>query len=79
MARTLTISDETAAVLDAEAARTKRPVDELVDEMVRRQLPAERAEDGEPFRIDARPMGVPAIDLDCTGRALEQLDAMERE
>jgi hypothetical protein len=54
MARTVTISDEAAAAVEAEAARTKRPVDELVDEVLQRQFPPEPGKPVKPFRIEAR-------------------------
>jgi hypothetical protein len=51
MARTVTISDETAAAVDAAAARTNRPVDELVDEALRREFPRDSGTSVEPFVI----------------------------
>jgi hypothetical protein len=78
MARTVTISDEAAAAVDAEAARTQRPVDEIVDEVVRRQLPPEPDAPVQPFRVRPFAMGVPRVNLDCIGKALEELDELER-
>jgi hypothetical protein len=54
MARTVTISDETAAAVEAAAARTQKAVDQLVDEVLQREFPPEAAKPVEPFRIEAR-------------------------
>ncbi len=76
MGRTITLDPDVAERLEAEAARTRRTVDEVGNERLRERLPAARSA-GQPFRVRARNLGVPKIDLSCTGRALATLDEME--
>jgi hypothetical protein len=50
----VTISDETAAAVEAAAARAQKAVDQLVEEILQRELPPEPTRPLEPFRIEAR-------------------------
>ena len=67
---TITLDDELEAQLEAEARRTGTPLEQTVAGAVRRGVAT-------PFRIRAFNMGKPLIDLECTGRALEEQDRLE--
>lgn len=69
---TITLDDDVAALIEDEARRTGTPLEQAVAGAVRRAVVAVT-----PFRVRAFNMGKPLIDLECTGRALEELDRLE--
>jgi hypothetical protein len=75
---TITLDDDVAARLEEEARRTGVTVNAAVIEALREKLSPPRPE-AKPFKVHARNMGEPLIDLECTGRALEMLDELERK
>jgi plasmid stability protein len=77
MARTVTLDADVEARLNAEAERRGTAPEELANEVLRRGLEGE-PETRRKFVVRARHMGKPLIDLDCTGRALQSLDELER-
>lgn len=81
MARQITLTDEVAALVEQAAERSHKPVDEIANEVLRKapELKAEPAIEPKPFVVRAFDMGRPLINLDCVGRALEELDELERE
>lgn len=69
---TITLDDDLAAQLEEEARRTGTPLEQAVAGAVRRAVVAPT-----PFRVRTFSMGKPLIDLECTGRALEELDRLD--
>jgi hypothetical protein len=69
---TITLDDDLAAQLEEEARRTGTPLEQAVAGAVRRAVVAPA-----PFRVRTFNMGKPLIDLECTGRALEELDHLD--
>jgi hypothetical protein len=77
MRTTLTLDDDVAAKLKAEARRTGRPFRELVNETLRRGLASKRiTPQRAPFRINARDLGnlKPGLSLDNVAELLEQVE-----
>lgn len=76
MRTTLTLDDDVAAKLKAEARRNGKPFKEVVNGLLRSALNTKRMPPGsKAFKIDARPMGLlPGIDIDNIGQLLEQLE-----
>ncbi|MDQ3281294.1 MAG: ribbon-helix-helix protein, CopG family [Acidobacteriota bacterium] len=72
---TITLDDELAEKLEAEAGRRGTSLDQAVNEAVRKMVETAPRQ----FVVEARDMGKPLIDLDCTGRALGYLDELERK
>jgi hypothetical protein len=77
MARKVTVvlDDDVAARLDEESKRAGGSLDEAVNDLVRRSQPVEP----QLFRVRAHSLGPPRIDLNCTARALEEQDRMEKK
>lgn len=75
---TITLDDDVAERLDAEARSKGAPIDQVVNEHLRRQNEA-AAEPRRPFRVRAFNMGEPLIDLECTASALEELDRLDAQ
>jgi len=76
---TIRLDEETAAKLEAEAARAQRPVEEVVKEKVLRGVDQDAPAERKPFKVRARDLGVkPGIDFSCTSRLLEELDRWKR-
>jgi hypothetical protein len=79
---TITLDEDLAEQLQ-EARRTGTAIDEAVNEAandaVRRVLKDRAPVTPKPFVVRSRKLGVPLIDLDCTGRALEMLDELEQK
>jgi len=73
---TLTLEDDVAARLQAEARRTGRSFKEVVNELLRLGLGARRqGQRREPFRVAARDLGLrPGLDYDDVGGLLEQVE-----
>ena len=76
MRTTLTLDEDVAAKLKAEARRNGKAFKEIVNGLLRDALNAKRVQPGrKAFKVDARPMGLrPGIDLDNIGQLLEQLE-----
>jgi plasmid stability protein len=74
---TLTLDDDVAAKLAAEARRSGRSFKETVNELLRRALlvPPPRAREA-PFRVKARDLGRlrPGLSLDSVASLLEQIE-----
>lgn len=73
---TIEFEDDVAVKLEREAERVGKTRDEIVNEVMRDQLPDGRIVTT-PYLVRARNLGKPLIDLDCTSRALELLDELE--
>jgi hypothetical protein len=74
---TLTLDDDVAAKLEAEARRAGRPFREIVNETLRQGLLARHDYVGrEPFKINPRDLGRirPGVKLDKVSALLEQID-----
>jgi hypothetical protein len=76
---TITLDDDVAKRLERDAARTGTTVNDVVNEAVRKLLPPVDSAATAPFVVRARNLGKPLIDLECTSRALELLDELERQ
>lgn len=77
MRTTLTLDDDVAARLQAEARRTGRPFKVVVNEYLRAGLAQRRTAKGlPPFRIEARNMGgpTPGLSYDDIGALLETVE-----
>lgn len=77
MRTTLTLDDDVAAKLKAEARRSARSFRDVVNEALRRGLAVRRAPAArEPFRIDARDLGDlrPGLSLDNVAELIEQVE-----
>lgn len=77
MRTTLTLDDDVAAKLAAEARRAGKPFREVVNETLRRGLVARRpAAVRPPFEVKARDLGglKPGLSLDNIGSLLEQIE-----
>jgi len=77
MRTTLTLDDDVASKLRAEARRSGRPFREVVNDMIRRGLMSRQQKNpAGPFRIVARDLGVlrPGYSLDNIGDLLERVE-----
>jgi plasmid stability protein len=77
MRTTLTLDDDVAAKLRAEARRSGRPFREVVNEALRRGLATRRsARSPEPFTVQTRDLGYlrPGLSLDSVADLLEQVE-----
>lgn len=72
---TITLDDETAERLEAEAQRTGASFDEIANGAMRRGLGTDsrRTFEVRPFNL-----GKPTVSLDCVAEALEAEDAAEK-
>lgn len=71
----ISLDDEVMERLRFNAERQGRPLNAVVEEMIRAELDRSGSDERTPFRVPARPMGLlPGIDLDSIGRLLEQLE-----
>jgi len=74
---TLTVDDDAAAKLKAEARRSGRSFRDVVNEALRRGL-TKRRSDAVPFRVAARDLGLRAgVQLDNVAELLEQIEGPE--
>jgi len=73
---TLTLDDDLAARLAAEARRTGRSFKDTVNDALRGGLDARRSPVAQPFRVQARNLGTlrAAVSLDSVTRLLDDLD-----
>jgi hypothetical protein len=77
---TLTLDDDVAAKLEAEARRTGLSFKETVNTVLRVGLDAKSGKGPrKPFKVRAFDMGKPLINLDNIGEALAELDRREQE
>ena len=77
MRTTMTLDDDVAAKLKAEASRSGRSFREIVNEMLRRGLSTRPSRaPKEPFRVVARDLGklLPGLTLDSVAHLLEQVE-----
>jgi len=74
---TITLDEDVAARLDRESQRTGVTPEEIVNATLRRTLVPVDIQ-ARPFKVRPRSLGKPLVDLECTGRALEALDELER-
>ena len=76
METTLILDNDVAAGLQEEVARTGRPLEQLVNDFLRRSLNKLRpAKPARPFTVRARPLGLqPGLNYNCTGSLIEQLE-----
>lgn len=81
MRTTLTLEDDVAARLQAEARRTGRPFKAIVNDHLRRSLALRTRSKAMPsFRVQARNLGGPApgSSYDDVGALLDQIEGPER-
>ena len=77
MRTTLTLDDDVAAKLRAEARRVGRPFREVVDEVLRRGLVARSTQAARaPFKIEPRDLGSvrPGLSLDNVADLIEHVE-----
>jgi hypothetical protein len=77
MRTTLTLDDDVAAKLKAEARRSGRPFREVVNEALRHALVARRGSPPrKPFKVVARDLGdlAPGLTLDSVTELLERVE-----
>ena len=75
---TLTLEDDIAARLREEARRQGRSLKEVVNDALRAGL-ERRDDEGSPYEVPARDMGVrPGVDLDDIQGLLDRLDGPDR-
>jgi hypothetical protein len=76
---TLTLEDDVAELIDAEARRSGRSVKAVVNGALRRGLADRAGSARDPFTVKARDMGLRQdVDLDDVTGLLERLDGLER-
>jgi len=73
---TLTLDEDVAAKLRAEARRTGRPFKQVVNDALRASLQRRTSKASEPFKVMTRDLGElkPGVSLDNIGDLLEQLE-----
>jgi plasmid stability protein len=76
MRTTLTLDDDVAAKLRAEARRTGQSFRDVVNDAIRRGLVSRRAKPVGPFVVSARDLGRlrPGLDLDNIADVLERIE-----
>lgn len=75
MRTTLTLDDDVAAKLRAEARKSGRSFKEIVNDSLRRDLTTRtRPVSFPPFEVKARPWGKPGFNYDQVWEIIEQLD-----
>lgn len=77
MRTTMTLDDDVAAKLKAEARRSGRSFREIVNEMLRRGLSMRHGRSPkEPFRVASRDLGklLPGLTLDSVAELLERVE-----
>lgn len=72
---TLTLEDDVAQRLEAEARRTGTSLKQVVNDLLRHALSARRRSEGRPFVVKARPLGLRAgLSYDSVGDLLESIE-----
>lgn len=80
MRTTLTLDDDVAAKLEAEARRTGLSFKETVNTIIRIGLAAKRGKVPQPpFKVKAYDMGPFLLDVENVHEALDELDRRERD
>ena len=82
MRTTLTLDDDVAARLQAEARRSGRPFKTVVNEHLRAALAQRRAVKALPaFRVEPRNMGgaLPGLSYDNVGALLDEVEGARRQ
>ena len=77
MRTTVTLDDDVAAKLKAEARRTGKPIKTVINESLRVALSANRGRPrSNPFRIEARDLGMlrPGLSLDNVAELLDLVE-----
>jgi hypothetical protein len=76
MRTTLTLDDDVAAKLDADARRSGRSFKETVNHYLRLGLNARKqTKPAKPFKVQARAMGLrPGLSLDNIGELIERIE-----
>lgn len=77
MRTTLTLDDDVAAKLEAEARRLGRPFRDIVNDTLRRGLASQRiASRRRPFTVETRDLGelTPGLSLDNIADLIEQVE-----
>lgn len=77
MRTTLTLDEDVAAKLKAEARRAGRPFRDVVNDVLRRGLASRRAVGrAEPFKVETRDQGdlKPGLSLDNISELIEQVE-----
>lgn len=77
MRTTLTLDDDIASTLKAEARRTGRPFRDIVNETLRRGLASRRLTSRrQPFAVETRDLGElkPGLSLDNIGELIEHVE-----
>lgn len=75
---TLTLEDDVAARVDAEARRTGKPVKTVVNEALRVGLDGRSRQGRPPFRVKARKMELrPDVDLDDVEGLLDRVEGSD--
>jgi hypothetical protein len=69
---TITLDDDVAEKLEKEARQTGTSLDQAATDAMRRALTQPKK-----FVVRTFDMGKPLIDLECTSRALDELDLLE--
>ena len=76
---TVTLDEDVVAKLEGEAERTGTPAQDIVNETMRRALPAAKVL-RRPFKVRPRNFGSMAgLDLNCTERLLDQIEGPTRK
>jgi Ribbon-helix-helix protein, copG family len=75
---TVTLDDDVAAKLDQEVRRTGVPFRQAVNDALRRGLEPQQ-KPRKKFKVRPLKTGPLLIDIECTSRALDELDRLERE
>ena len=75
---TLTIEDDVMSRLNAESRRTGKPFKTVVNEALRRGLDGGASAPSEPYRVQARDLGLrPGFELDDIHGLIERLEGPE--
>ena len=76
MRTTLTLDDDVAAKLRAEARQSGKPVKQIVNDCLRLGLSARsKAASVPPFKVKTRPLGLrPGFSYDCVWKLIEQIE-----
>jgi hypothetical protein len=75
---TLTLDEDVAAKLDAEARRSGRPVRAVVNEALRAGLEAAAIRKPPPYRVQARDLGLrPGFEIDDIWGLIERVEGPE--
>jgi hypothetical protein len=72
---TLSLDEDVASKLRAEARRSGKSFRTVVNETIRRGLVSAKAPEQEPYKVRSSPMGLrPGLSLDSISQLLEQIE-----